>query len=325
MVDVARMTSYLRRRFGEDAAVHDLEYIHGGYSKYTILVSATFEGSRQEVVFRQVPKGRHEEDLPFEFDVLRHVWAPDRPTPEPLWIEPSRNDLGGPFLVTRRAAGSNLGDVFEAKTSVPEQFSLDLADFLAQLHRLDPASVEKAPVEPMRTPEEIRQAIDAMAAKAEEATGIGPRLAAVLGWLRAHIPQAGGPPSLLHGDVGLHNALTENGRLTAMLDWERSHFGDPAEDLAYLRPSLEPVYPWQAFVDRYVEAGGKAPDPAAERFYTVWQDTWRHIACLTHGENFFDTRVVPQMIAGLVQSRRFLASAVDSAFGNVTHHAADRS
>ena len=317
-VDAEQMTAYLRKRFGEDAVAHDVAYISGGFSKHTILVSATFEGSRQDIVFRQVPKGRHEEDLPFEFAVLEHVWAPDLPIPEPLWIEASHNDLGGPFLVTRRAAGSNLGDVFGANASVPEQTCLDLADFLAQLHRVDTTPLEKAPVEPMRTPDEIRQVIEVMAARAEDATGIGPRLAAVLGWLRAHIPDTGGPPSLLHGDVGLHNALVENDRLTAMLDWERAHFGDPAEDLAYLRPSLEPVYPWQAFVDRYVQAGGSPPDPAAERFYTVWQDTWRHIQCLTHGENFFNTRAVPAMIAGFVLAPRFLQSAVDSAFGTGT-------
>jgi aminoglycoside phosphotransferase (APT) family kinase protein len=316
---VEQMSSYLRKRFGADAEAHDLQYVAGGFSKHTILVSATFGGIRQDIVFRQVPKGRHEEDLPFEFDVLRHVWAPARPVPEPLWIESAHNDLGGPFLVTRKMPGSPLGDVFGAKVRVPEQFCLDLADFLAELHSIDPSPIAVTPVRPMRTPHEIRQAIDEMAARADDAAGITPRLAAVFGWLRAHIPERDDRPSLIHGDLGLHNALAANDRLTALLDWERSHLGDPAEDLAYLRPFLAPVYPWQAFIDRYVESGGKAPDPAVERFYTVWQDTWRHVQCLTHGANFFNNRSVPAMIAGFVFAPRFLAAAVEGAFGSTTH------
>ena len=60
-------------------------------------------------------------------------------------------------------------------------------------------------------------------------------------------------------------------------------------------------------------------DPiAVERFYTVWQDTWRHIECLVLGEDFFDTRGVPMMIAGFVFAPRFLASAVETAFQGVT-------
>jgi aminoglycoside phosphotransferase (APT) family kinase protein len=215
-------------------------------------------------------------------------------------------------------AGGNLGDVFGASAEVPERFCLDLADFLAHLHRVDPSPIHEAPVAPMRTPDEIRSAIDEMAAKAERATGVAPRLAAILGWLRAHVPDAPGPPAIVHGDVGLHNALVDGGRLAALLDWERSHVGSPVEDLAYLRPSLEPVYPWRSFLDRYVAGGGAPPDPAAERFYTVWQDTWRHIECLVLGEDFFDNGGVPMMIAGFVLAPRFLASAQQSAFGGNT-------
>jgi len=220
-----------------------------------------------------------------------------------------------PFFVSRRATGRNLGDVFGANADVPEQFCLELADFLARLHAVDPAGIAKAPVAPMRGPAEIHAAIDEMAAKATAATGIGTRLAAVFGWLRAHVPETSGPPAIVHGDVGLHNALVDEGRLSALLDWERAHFGDPVEDLAYLRPTLAPVFSWEAFIDRYVAAGGRRPDPATERFYTVWQDTWRHIECLVLGEDFFDHGAVPMMIAGLVLAPRFLASAVQTAYG----------
>jgi len=315
-VDVEAMTTYLRDRFGDETEAHDVHYITGGFSKHTILVTATIEGERQEIIVRQVPRGRHWEDLPLEYAVLSHVWSPELPLAEPLWLEMDEGKLGGIFTVSRKAAGSNLGDVFGASgAAVPEQFCLDLADFLATLHAIDPTGIEKAPVVPMRTPEEINAAIDEMEGKAAASAGIGPRLEAVFAWLRANVPQDAGSAAIVHGDVGMHNTLQDDGRLSAVLDWERAHFGDPAEDLAYLKPTLSPVFSWDAFMDRYEAAGGTRPDPASERFYTVWQDVWRHVECLVLGEDFFDQRGVPMLIAGFVLGPQFLASAVATAFG----------
>jgi hypothetical protein len=41
-------------------------------------------------------------------------------------------------------------------------------------------------------------------------------------------------PVLCHGDVGPGNFLHEGGRVTAMLDWELCHHGDPHDDLGML-------------------------------------------------------------------------------------------
>jgi len=60
-----------------------------------------------------------------------------------------------------------------------------------------------------------------------------------------------------------------------VLDWELAHPGHAAEDLAYLRPDVESVLPWPAFIDAYVSAGGRPPAPAALRYFDVWRDVWR--------------------------------------------------
>jgi hypothetical protein len=52
--------------------------------------------------------------------------------------------------------------------------------------------------------------------------------------LRRTLPRDPARPSVLHGDVGAGNFMCENGRVTAMLDWEQAHVGDPHEDLAWL-------------------------------------------------------------------------------------------
>ena len=48
------------------------------------------------------------------------------------------------------------------------------------------------------------------------------------------MPAGNGAPSLVHGDVGAGNFLALDGEVSAMLDWEQAHLGDPHEDLAWM-------------------------------------------------------------------------------------------
>jgi len=100
-----------------------------------------------------------------------------------------------------------------------------------------------------------------------------------------------------------------------VLDWEAAHLGNPAEELAYLRPSIEPVLPWEDFLQRYTAAGGTAPDPAAMRFFDVWSHVWRHIGCLWLAQNYDATGRYASAVAAYVHGPRFLAQAVTTAFG----------
>jgi aminoglycoside phosphotransferase (APT) family kinase protein len=52
-------------------------------------------------------------------------------------------------------------------------------------------------------------------------------------WLRNHAPETE-RITIVHGDPGPGNYLHVDGRLTAVVDWEFTHLGDPDEDWAYL-------------------------------------------------------------------------------------------
>jgi aminoglycoside phosphotransferase (APT) family kinase protein len=60
-----------------------------------------------------------------------------------------------------------------------------------------------------------------------------PAFELALRWVRAHLPPAV-RPALVHGDFRLGNLLVGPDGLVAVLDWERAHLGDPAEDLGWL-------------------------------------------------------------------------------------------
>lgn len=103
-----------------------------------------------------------------------------------------------------------------------------------------------------------------------------------LAWLKTNVPRYlfERPARVVHGDVGFHNLMVHDGHVTALLDWEFWHFGDPAEDLAYLRPFLQQVGAWEDFLNHYLAAGGAAYSEEAERFYRVWSLTRNPIGTL---------------------------------------------
>jgi aminoglycoside phosphotransferase (APT) family kinase protein len=313
--DVARVSEYLETRFGNGAHATAVTVIPGGYSKTTLLVDAVIDGEAQQIVFRQVPSGYPSESLKPEFGVLRAIWSPDIPVPEPLWIEAEGSVVGGPFFASRRSPGTPLGIVAGAGgAEIPPEVITDLATFLAQLHALDGSKLGVAPVLPMRDQAEIHAAIDDLVARSEASVGApSPRLRALLGWLHAHVPTTPSV-SVVHGDPGFQNTLAENGRMTAALDWERAHLGDAAEDLAYVLPSVSQVFDWDEFLAAYEAAGGRIPAEANLRFYLVWQDVWRHVECVRLGESFYSSGVFSSAMAGFVLGPQFLDSALAHAF-----------
>ncbi|MDE3174771.1 MAG: phosphotransferase family protein [Pseudomonadota bacterium] len=98
-----------------------------------------------------------------------------------------------------------------------------------------------------------------------------------LAWLRARAPRAE-RLSLVHGDYRLGNFLERDGRITAILDWELVHLGDPIEDLGW---AFLPQYRGggqlvcglaseEEFLARYTAQSGVTVAPATLRFYVVF-------------------------------------------------------
>lgn len=314
-LSVEEVHDYLRARFpGARDEVFSVSTIVGGYSKRTTLVDCTLEGERAEIVLRQAPAGRSAGSLEPEFALLKTLTERGIPVPQPLWIEPGDNALGGAFFATRRAAGSNVGDVFGG-TDVAVETCMDVATLYARLHVIDAPDVA-LPVSARVTQDDVAAMIQWQTATlAKKGITIEPVLEAVLEWCHRNIPPQPAKPSVIHGDAAFSNLLVLDGRVTTILDWEAAHLGDAAEELAYLRPTVEPIMGWSGFMAQYTAAGGTEPDPKALHFYTVWSYVWRHIGCLWMAQNFAATGRHASAVAGHVLGPRFLRSAVEAAFG----------
>ncbi|MBQ61029.1 MAG: hypothetical protein CMQ19_03030 [Gammaproteobacteria bacterium] len=311
-LETDEMTQYLQDRFNDPKAeATSVSQIVGGFSKRTTRVACHYLGETHSLVLRQAVGASSDPVLEAEYSVVRHAWSEGLNAPEPLWIEASENLLGGPFFVTRYVTGTNPGDVFGADEAVAGTVGEDLAAFLASLHRVNCGSLKQYPSSPMSTIEQILQEIENALQKLTDATGEPDTMVSdIFSWLRTNVPTPPEAPVLIHGDVGFHNLLVENEKVTVVLDWERAHPGDPAEDLAYLKPTLQGVLPWNEFLAHYESAGGIVPSPQALEFYTVWQDVWRYVACQVHLNAYLHTPRLSSLFAGRIFGPRFLADAV---------------
>lgn len=99
-----------------------------------------------------------------------------------------------------------------------------------------------------------------------------PLLQLAYNWLEDNLPEADGPASIVHGDAGPGNFMMQDGRVTALLDWELTHYGDPLEDLAqiWVRMLFQPFARPAEIFRLYEELGGGPVDVERVKYYRLY-------------------------------------------------------
>ena len=131
-----------------------------------------------------------------------------------------------------------------------------------------------------------------------------------MNWLRENNRAIASPPVLVHGDAGPGNFLFKDGHLTALLDWELSHAGDPMEDLAWfsMRAVMEPVPDFAGLLRYYAQLSGRQVDVARIRYHRVFVST--RVVIIRH-RNF--TGQPGNSIVSRALNRRLLVEALADA------------
>lgn len=175
-------------------------------------------------------------------------------------------------MLSERIRGQN----WFARITDPEVALATAQDFmthLAALHRIDPATLDLPGFpKPTSIPDLVLHELDEWEGVIEFRGGDpDPSLRFTLDWLRRNVPEYDGPIVLVQGDTGPGNFMYENGRVTAIVDWELAHLGDPMDDIAWL--SLRAVQePFTHFPDRlreYEKLSGHAIDDERVHYYRV--------------------------------------------------------
>jgi aminoglycoside phosphotransferase (APT) family kinase protein len=131
-------------------------------------------------------------------------------------------------------------------------------EVLGDLHRLDPATLD---LPEMHHPVDAQDvALSELRALSVGMEALGPQPLARFGieWLRRHAPARVDRVALLHGDTGIANFMFVDDRVTAAIDWEWAHFGDPMEDLgsAMIHASYSTSGEWPDLLRHYEKASG---------------------------------------------------------------------
>lgn len=208
------------------------------------------------------------------------------------------------YVVTSRVRGRAL-----AAGDWDDALRARLAERLAGLHVQGVRSglVDGGPIDP------VAEAEGAMSWWRENVPASAKVLEPLWPAVLEHQQQAGPaftgvPRTLVHGDVSLPNVLVDEEGTPRLVDWEWSHLGDPARDLAYLggpihaAPWYGPLEPDQitALLDAYAAARERFGDPVDRHALGVRRAAW-----LLH-ETFFTSAHFHRVgAAGGPESRRY--------------------
>ena len=131
-------------------------------------------------------------------------------------------------------------------------------------------------------------------------------------WLDANLPDPDGPVVLVHGDAGPGNFMFHDDRLTAIIDWELAHLGDPMEDLAWfsMRCVMEPVPDFPASLADYESAAGQRADRRRILYHRVLVST--RVVVIRHRNV---TGEFANAIVSRALNRRLLVEAMSDASG----------
>ncbi len=135
------------------------------------------------------------------------------------------------YLMQRMGGASDFRRI--AASPEWESISRQYVEQLWRLHSLDPAKLPLPdhPI-PGRAEDHALFEVSCWSAIYDRQVSVREPLADFgFAWLRHHAPRRVQKTVLVHGDAGPANFLFDEGRVTALIDWELSHVGDPMEDI----------------------------------------------------------------------------------------------
>lgn len=291
-----RFSDYLETHMPEvqTADVESIERIHGGASRETFRVrvhlrkDAAMPGETRGLILRRDPTGSLiDTEREVEFNAYRAFHGTSVPVPEALFLETDPKWLDRPFFVMSEIEAGTAASPFAADPYgglagvVGEQFWTHLGAIAAA----DPRANGLAESMEMPAPETCWERELAYWEGVIDADELEPHpiARAAIRKLRRHPPPPAQKVGVVHGDYRTGNFLyDETGRITAILDWEMCHLGDPLEDLAW---ALDPLWaaagpelpgsliPRDEAIALWEKASGLKADPQA----LSWWQLFSHV------------------------------------------------
>jgi aminoglycoside phosphotransferase (APT) family kinase protein len=274
---------HLGRTFGGEVVIDGFARKSSGFSwiTYSFVASSSSEPDRKLILRVGPPNG-----LLAPYSVLPQVYALQSmagtrvPVPGLVTFDQDGAEIGFPFFVCEHVpgevpapwAGSSLDE--DHRRNIAKQF----ITILGELHKFDWRRTQLASLS--RAGEE-RSEIGAISAWRVSIARPTARYYPLLDWggrwLEENCPV---PPrrTIVHGDYRIGNFLEYDQKITAILDWELTHLGDPHEDLAWaLMPTFNAgsrkfygVVEREEVIDLYQRASGIPISSKSLAFYEAF-------------------------------------------------------
>jgi aminoglycoside phosphotransferase (APT) family kinase protein len=211
-----------------------IDSLPGSYSNFTHLVEARSAGGsvfrivvRRYAVFGSYDRG---EKARREFKTLELLHGNDVFVPRPLYLDEEGSLLGCPGIVTDHVPGEML-----TSPADPLNCARALATTLTKIHSV-PCDAE---VRGFLLDANSEATWFLRSGAVPDYMDAHPDGAAVWQMMHDLLPMMQPvPPALVHIDYWLGNVLWDQGRITAVVDWEEAAYGDPGIDVAYSRMDM---------------------------------------------------------------------------------------
>jgi aminoglycoside phosphotransferase (APT) family kinase protein len=285
-----KLLAYLRRQVAADVEIGPLKRYTVGFSWITFGFTADWREAGHRVARDLIlrvgpPSGIF---APYraspEFLTLQSLAGSAVPVPRAYWYGDDSDALGAPFFVCEFVKGdAPVPWTADGGPAFDETMRLNLGhQFVAALAALHNFAWRAAPVAAIAGATDPNQTAASQIAFWEErmrrwSTRRHPMLEWALIWFRAHAPKAA-TISVVHGDYRIGNFLALDGRISAILDWELVHLGDPMEDLGWIclqawrgrSPHMCHLLTRDELRQKYETLTGATVDPAALHYWEVF-------------------------------------------------------
>jgi len=292
-LDVPQALARLAQRLGgEGARVADAGRLSGGASMETWAFAIEGPAGRENLILRRRsapfdPETARSISLATEAALIRATGARGAPVPLVRHICDDADGLGEAYVMGR-VDGETLGRKITSDPrfdAIRPALARQCGEALVPIHATPPP------------PELNLKTIDAAAEldryeQVYRAAGADrPILELAFQYLRGRLPKPV-EPVLLHGDFRNGNIMFDPQKgVAAVLDWELSHIGDPAEDMGWIctnswrfgRPD-RPVGGFGDYADLlagYAAAGGRPIELSRVRFWQMLGSLRWGVMCLT--------------------------------------------
>jgi len=307
------LEAFIARETGSAVRVENLRKLPGGASREIWSFDADVGGDPLALILRRDPGNstlstqRHE-----EYRVQQAAFAAGVPVPRPYWLAEGDAVLGAAYVMAR-VEGETLPRRLlrdDAYAGARAAMTAQLGATLARVHAIDltvhdlaflaaPAPGESPALAELDRYEQIFRGI---------APEPHPVFELAFRWLRQRLPDAA-HRTLVHGDYRIGNVMFGPEGTRAILDWELSHIGDPAEDLGWLcvrawrfgndHLPVGGIGDRETLLAAYRDAGGATVSVDRVRFWEVFGNLKWAIICISQAKTHLDGLVKSVELASL--------------------------